>query len=271
MLQNHPHEHRTTAVLGFGLVGEHQQMLEAKVSGLCVCILTMLANNFKEQKNEIIFFILYFSVIMKYIIALTICMAHTNFSFAQKDMPGEYSLTSVMETASGLLLKEDSTFQFYFSYGALDRYGSGKWSVHDNVVILDSKPYPGKDFKLMTSTFEKNKPVTITIEGQNSNLYRLVYCRIKTPTGDSIINADEAGMMVLPYPVISFQLLCELCSERISSFAIDSEKYNNYVFNFEPWITEVFFKAFPLRFAGDHLEGKHPLLDDKEYNFNREH
>jgi hypothetical protein len=28
MLQNHQHEHRTMAVLGFGLVGEHQQVLK---------------------------------------------------------------------------------------------------------------------------------------------------------------------------------------------------------------------------------------------------
>ena len=44
-------------------------------------------------------------------------------------MAGEYSLTGVMETASGIQLNKDSTFQFYFSYGALDREGQGKWSV----------------------------------------------------------------------------------------------------------------------------------------------
>ncbi len=31
MLQNHPHEHRTTAAEGFGLTGEHQQVLEDKL------------------------------------------------------------------------------------------------------------------------------------------------------------------------------------------------------------------------------------------------
>ncbi len=63
----------------------------------------------------------------------------------------------------------------------------------------------------------------------------------------------------------------ELCSERISSFTLDDGTFNNYVFNFESWITEVFFESFPLRYEGDHLEGKHQLLGDKVYNFNRSH
>jgi hypothetical protein len=71
---------------------------------------------------------------------------------AQKNtMAGEYSLSGVMETASAIQLNEDSTFRFYFSYGALDRYGSGKWSVHEKNIILDSKPYPGKILKWLTA------------------------------------------------------------------------------------------------------------------------
>ncbi len=197
-------------------------------------------------------------------------MVSTRFSNAQMSIAGEYSLRGVMEVASGLRLNKDSTFQFYFSYGALDRYGSGKWSAHDNNVILSSKPYPGKDFKLVKSSSSKNNFITINIKDKNTNLYRLVFCRFKTPKGDSIINADEQGLMIIPNPVDSIELLCELCTERVSSFPVDIKKSDNYVFNFESWITEVFFKSFPLHYAGDHLEGKHPLLDDKQYSFYRE-
>ena len=44
---------------------------------------------------------------------------------AQKNITGEYYLQGVIETASGFKLNDDSTFEFFFSYGALDRYGSG--------------------------------------------------------------------------------------------------------------------------------------------------
>ena len=182
---------------------------------------------------------------------------------------GVYSLSGVMETASAIQLNRDSTFRFYFSYGALDRYGSGKWSLQKNSVILNSKPYPGKDFKIANRSFVKNNFTTIKIEDKNKNLYRLVYCRFKTPTGDTIINANEDGIIVVQNNINTIDLLCSLCIERKTSFVIDPQKYNSYTFNFEPWIMEVFFKSFTLRYVKDHLEGKHPLLDDKEYIFKR--
>ena len=102
--------------------------------------------------------------------------------FAQNDVAGEYSLRGVMETASGLQLNKDSTFQFYFSYGALDRHGSGKRNVENNNIILNGKPYPVKDFKMVQGSSVKNNFITINIEDKNTNLYRLVYCRVRTRT-----------------------------------------------------------------------------------------
>src|SRR5215831_8423666 len=82
---------------------------------------------------------------------------------------GEYYMQGVMETASGFKLDKDSTFQFFFSYGALDRFGSGKWSFHDNKIILNSKPYPGRDFKLVNSTKNSQNFITVKIEDSNPN------------------------------------------------------------------------------------------------------
>ena len=57
---------------------------------------------------------------------------------------GEYNLTGVMEMVSVLRLNADSTFQFYFAYGAADREGRGTWILQDSTVILNSKPRPPK-------------------------------------------------------------------------------------------------------------------------------
>jgi hypothetical protein len=51
-----------------------------------------------------------------------------------------------METASGFKINEDSSFEFYFSYGALDRYGSGKWNIKNDSIILNSKLFPRERF-----------------------------------------------------------------------------------------------------------------------------
>ena len=54
------------------------------------------------------------------------------------ELTGEYFLQGVREMASGFLLKEDNTFQFFFSYGALDRHGSGRWEAKNDVLFFNS-------------------------------------------------------------------------------------------------------------------------------------
>jgi hypothetical protein len=185
---------------------------------------------------------------------------------AQKNLAGEYYLQGVMETASGFKLNTDSSFEFFFSYGALDRYGSGKWSVNKDSIILISKQYPGKDFKLINTVPAKNNLSVLKIEDPNTNLYRLVYCRFKSINVDTIINFNEDGTLVIPFAVDSVELLSELCAERASSFAMNANP-SIYTFNFEPWIVEVFFNNNALHYLSDYLEGRHPLLDDKTYRF----
>jgi hypothetical protein len=184
-----------------------------------------------------------------------------------QNVAGEYYLQGVMETASGFKLDRDSTFQFFFSYGALDRYGSGKWSMSNNKIILNSKAYPGKDFKLVNSVNKNDHSVTVQIENSNPNVYRWVHCLVPTEDGDTLFDATSDGIIQLPSNTDTIRLVSEFCSERISSFAVDKTKFNYFTFNFEPWAAEVFFKNFELQFVTDHLEGKHPLLQDKIYEY----
>jgi len=94
-----------------------------------------------------------------------------------------------------------------------------------------------------------------------------VHCLVETKNGDSVIDASSDGSIMLPLTTDSVHLISEFCSERISSFAVDRSKYSYFTFHFEPWVMEVFFKDFPLQFVNDHLEGKHPLLQDKIYKY----
>ena len=59
-------------------------------------------------------------------------------------LAGEYQLDGVMETGSGLLLRADCGFEWYFSYGALDLGARGTWSARDALVELavDDMGYP---------------------------------------------------------------------------------------------------------------------------------
>ncbi len=189
-------------------------------------------------------------------------MAQTN------DISGQYYLEGVMETASVFKLTADSTFEFFFSYGALDRYGSGKWTPENNNIILNSRPYPGKDFKLVDSASDNTKFITIKIDDKNENFFRFVHCTINTDNGDTMLDANEKAVITLPNKTTGIiHLLFDLCPEKISTFTISNTTQNVFTFRFEPWMMEVFFTNFTLTYQKDHLEGKHPLLTEKDYTY----
>ena len=51
-------------------------------------------------------------------------------------LAGEYRLDGVMETGSGLRLQADGSFEWYFSYGALDLGANGTWVRNGDIVEL---------------------------------------------------------------------------------------------------------------------------------------
>ncbi|WP_108810174.1 hypothetical protein [Sphingorhabdus sp. Alg231-15] len=59
---------------------------------------------------------------------------------ASQKLLGRYYLRGVMETASGLQLSEDGSFQWYLSVGALDIISGGSWSFEDGLVTLIYDP-----------------------------------------------------------------------------------------------------------------------------------
>src|SRR5438477_8775740 len=175
---------------------------------------------------------------MKYLLLL-FSLIFTTIMYAQTsgNITGAYYLRGVMETGSGFKLNTDSTFQFFYSYVALDRYGSGNLKVENSKVILNSKPYPGKDFKMTDSAMSDNNFTTIKIDDKNSQLFSFVHCLIHAKKGDTVLNADHNGYIIIQEKSIdTIYLLSELSAERVSTFTINSTKHNFYTFHFEPWI-----------------------------------
>ena len=70
--------------------------------------------------------------------------APTAAAAAQYELAGEYHLDGVMETGSGLRLNDDGTFDWFFTYGALDLGARGTWErTGDGVdLIVEEMGYP---------------------------------------------------------------------------------------------------------------------------------
>ena len=190
---------------------------------------------------------------------------------AQQHIAGLYQLRGVMETASGFKLNEDSTFEFYFSYGALDRYGSGTWKPDGNKIIFTGLPWPGKDFKLVSSSNRPGNDHIAVIMAKNTMLLRYVYFELYH-NGKAVQQvADSKGFARFPkQPFDSLSVQFEFTPERKSMFTSLAPNHNYFEFEFEPWLVEVFFDGFTLLFENNTLKGKHPLLDEKDYVYEKE-
>jgi len=184
---------------------------------------------------------------------------------------GEYYLRGVMETASGFKLNSDSTFAFFFSYGALDRYGKGRWSVQNDTLVLNSEAKPLYDFKLLADNKIADDKITVQIKESDASLLRYFHCRLfgNGKMQEGVTN--EKGIVVFRSQMISrLELGFEFCPEKKSVFVIKKTLHNHFVFAPEPWLMEVFFQNFRLRFTPEGLEGGHPLSDKSSFRYEKQ-
>jgi hypothetical protein len=184
---------------------------------------------------------------------------------------GDYNLTGVMEMVSILRLNADSTFQFYFAYGASDREGSGTWILQDSTVILNSKSRPPKDFRFIESSIKNENVFSIGFPGVNPAYFPFLECQLKTTDNLLELKPGSDGMITAPpgdYTAIGF--LFVLCGDRPSWFTDLKKGHNSYAFAIEPWICEVFFNNIRLTIKEHKLVGQHPLMEGSQFTFRKQ-
>ena len=182
---------------------------------------------------------------------------------------GEYYLNRVKETASGFKLNPDGSFLFFFTYGAMDRYGSGNWTIENDQVILQSKPWHGKDFALIQHT-TSGKGITIKITDKNPIFQKHVFASLQNGKEGSWQPPDARGEIRFPDKEAGIiTLVFEFCPERFTFFKIENKEHNYFEFRLEPWIMEVFFDKFRLKIEKYALSGKHPLLRGEKHEYEK--
>ncbi|GGB80885.1 hypothetical protein [Dyadobacter sediminis] len=173
---------------------------------------------------------------------------------------GEYHLQDVMETSSAILLKPDSTFELFFSYGSVDRKGTGKWQVDDGKIILNSSPKPKADLKLVTSKAKSGEHTTVRIRHPDKQILPYFEVLAKSPDGDQFGKTDAKGYVKLPkVKAGNLEVFFSFTPERFSAFQVNPED-NYFEFQVEPWIMELFVKDMSLTVHENGLLGGHPLI-----------
>ncbi len=183
---------------------------------------------------------------------------------------GEYYLKGVMEMASGFKLNEDSTFDFFFSYGALDRTGSGKWELQGNTVTFNSVKEKTNEFSLLDSKIDKVDRVTIRIMEANPSLRSHVFAILFSGQNKVEGVTNSNGEISFPrQEVDSIQLVLEFCPEKTYVFNNSLKLHNYFEFKIERGVMNVHFDRVTLTLDEEGLEGQHPLLKPGSYRFSK--
>lgn len=179
-----------------------------------------------------------------------------------KDIQGEYLLQNVREMASGFLLEPGQRFQFFFSYGALDRQSFGTWEQKGDVVIFNSRKWSGADFTLVKSgPATEEEGIIVELDPPNPMLAAYLHLSLNDGAPESWIQFRQQGYLHLPPQEFnSLSIQFEFCPERFTRLpAVPG--HSHYIVRPEASLFELFLDQFRLIHTDEGLVGKHPLME----------
>lgn len=181
------------------------------------------------------------------------------------DFCGAYYLEGGNETASGFKINADSTFEFFFSSGALDRYGSGKWkkrmiSPQNEMLHFNSDTGKTPALKIVASLKKGTDPVTLQLTEPNPVIAPSFYLLGFSGKDTSYAVCNAEGWAQLESNTFdSIGVVFEFCPDHL--LILHQENQQNYFeIKVEPWLFEYFFINFSLHLEDGKLTGSHPLL-----------
>lgn len=187
-----------------------------------------------------------------------------------KNMTGEYFLQNAREMASGFLLNADNSFQFFFSYGALDRQASGEWKQEGDKILFNSRAWPGDDYTLVRSETGEKHMIRIQFEQNNPMLSAYMYASLAKGAEGSWERFDQRGYVLLPFqPFESISLLFEFCPERFTEIPISVNGHQSFIIRPEQTLAEMFLKDFTLTVTLEGLMGKHPMMEGTDFIYSK--
>jgi hypothetical protein len=162
---------------------------------------------------------------------------------SQHIIEGEYGFRR-QEMVAGFLFEKDGKFQFFYSYGAVDREATGSFTVKNDSLFLKSDKIAGKDFTIKSET-KKGKGYSIKVEDKNPYLVRGVRCIFFYDDGKAIEEVtDENGEFKTELTKVDKIFLMHPMFEDVPSQIKDEKNNNNnFVVRLNPSLGRVSFKG----------------------------
>ena len=162
------------------------------------------------------------------------------------DITGEYTLKGVPEMASGFRFNSDSTFQFFYIYGASDRQASGTYKTDGNNIILSGTKAPGNDFSLVQKK-NSGSGVTVSITDKNKMLTKSVVCLFSNGQDTVIAETNSDGIAVADMPDCKeIQLIHNYFPDSPTVLKVNLNESNFFEFSLNPSLAEVVFENYKM-------------------------
>jgi hypothetical protein len=150
---------------------------------------------------------------------------------------GDYQLQGVMETASGLRLGPDGTYEFFLSYGSVDEADKGKWHVEGPSVVLKSTMSDvDPQYVFLRSGKEDFPGVRVSFEGEGANAVAF-YTQVvihsngrRFMANEGYENYKQSGSAIAPITKISLSLIGALRQYQVFDFRPADPSHNHFVF-----------------------------------------
>jgi len=173
-------------------------------------------------------------------------------AMSQTTIQGEYYFRKT-EMVSGFNFSAAGTFQFFFSYGAVDRSATGTFSVQHNILQLKSDKEAGKDFTI-TSQSKQVKGYTITFAHPNKYLLSNIRCIFLVDGKQEEILSDSKGEVHVDLPHCDTIYVQHLLYPDIATLVKDATNENNrFTLTLNPSLEQVSFKGIDFKIESDKM------------------
>lgn len=179
-------------------------------------------------------------------------------------IPGEYYITGVHEMGCGIKLNEDNTFEFFFSYGALDRHGYGTWSLEDNNRVKLNSDYKNQiPFAIIKETQEKEDGIKIVFPNYNKILLNETTIKLICNGIEEEQVANSSGAFIFKSEKADkFIVTCLFYFDNPATLTPAETNNNYFELTANQALPLVHFENALFIADGESLEGKLHIFDD---------
>lgn len=169
---------------------------------------------------------------------------------SQTKIQGEYAFRKT-EMVAGFNFSESGTFQFFFSYGAVDRSAAGTFTVEGNTVKLKSNKEAGKDFTV-TAQSKEATGYTISFNHINTYLLKNILCVFFVNGKEEHTVTGDNGKVDVDFAHCDSIYAKHLLFPDILTLIKDATNQNNrFVVSLNPSLEQLSFKGIDLTIESD--------------------